>query len=325
MKIDKKKIDKQLRFKGRLMFFVKAKNFKSFKMKYSFFAAFARFFLSGRKIKGIASEEKKIQGRDGNDVRIRIYRPKDQQNNELLPGLLWIHGGGYALGVPEVDKPYFKTFLKAARAVIVSPDYRLSVKEPYPAAFDDCYDALLWMKSHAEELGIKDDQIMVGGDSAGGGLATAITQRARDTKEVAISFQMPLYPMLDDRLATSSMKDNDAPIWDEKTNRAAWQLYLGELYGKEDVPPYAAPSRAANYEGLPPTFTFAGELEPFKDEIIEYVGKLEKAGVPVEFKIYEGAYHGFDTIAPRAEISKQATESLAKAFAYAIENYFAPQ
>lgn len=325
MKINGKMIDKQLRFKGRMMFFTRSKNVKWFKRKYGFFAKMARLFLGGRNIRGINCSQMSIQGRDGNSIRLRIYRPKDYRENELLPAILWLHGGGFAIGVPELVKPYAKTFLKNSRVVIVCPDYRLSTEAPYPAAFNDSCDALLYMKEHSKELGIKDDQIMVGGDSAGGGLTAAITLYARDTKEVAISFQMPLYPMLDDRMETASMKDNNAPVWDEATNRCAWKLYLDGLYGKDDVPHYAAPGRAINYEGLPPTFTFAGQLEPFRDEIIAYVNNLKEAGIPVEFHLYEAAYHGFDTVAPRADISKDSKERLAKALAYAIEHYYAPQ
>lgn len=151
----------------------------------------------------------------------------------------------------------------------------MSIDAPYPAALYDCYDALLWMKQKSTELKIRSNQIAVGGESAGGGLAAALTLYARDKKEVNIAFQIPLYPMIDDRNKTASALDNNAPIWNSRTNGWAWKLYLGDYYGK-DVPSYAAAARATDYSGLPPTITFVGELEPFRDEVITYVNHFKE-------------------------------------------------
>ncbi|MGM0900694.1 MAG: alpha/beta hydrolase fold domain-containing protein [Bacillota bacterium] len=152
---------------------------------------------------------------------------------------------------------------------------------------------------------------MVGGESAGGGLAAALSLYARDTKEVNIAYQMPLYPMMDDRMTTELARENNAPIWNSTTNRWAWKLYLGELFEK-DVPVYAAAARATDYRNLPPTITFVGDIEPFRDETIQYVTNLKEAGIPVDFELYKGCYHGFDIISPTAEISKKATSFFIK-------------
>jgi acetyl esterase/lipase len=144
--------------------------------------------------------------------------------------------------------------------------------------------ALLWMKDYAKELGIRKNQLMVGGDSAGGRLTAALSIYARDKGEVAIAFQMPQHPMLDDRMTTESAKDNNAPVWNAKSNFYVWKPYLGELYGTSEMPYYAAPARAENYKGLTTTATFVGELEPFRDETIQYVESLRKAEDPVEFQ-----------------------------------------
>ena len=115
-------------------------------------------------------------------------------------GVLWIHGGGYISGMKEmVYISRAVELVKSFGAVVVSPGYRLAPLSPYPAAIDDCYAALLYMKQHAAELGVREDQLMVGGESAGGGLCAAVCIRARDSGEANIAFQMPLYPMLDDR------------------------------------------------------------------------------------------------------------------------------
>ena len=165
---------------------------------------------------------------------------------------------------------------------------------------------------------------MVGGESAGGGLTTALSLYARDKGEVNIAFQMPLYPMIDDRMITESARNNNAPVWNSNLNERAWKLYLGELYGK-DVPMYAAAARATDYKNLPPTVTFVGDLEPFRDETIEYVENLKKAGVPVKFEVYKGCYHGFDIACPDADISKKAIKFFIESFKYAVNNYFAAQ
>lgn len=271
----------------------------------------------------IEFSEEWIFRKDGSKMRICIFRPLNAK--EAAPGVLWMHGGGYALGFPEMSKIYAKKFLQVKNCVFVAPDYRLSIEAPYPAALEDNYAVLLWMKNHAKELGISDNQLMVGGDSAGGGLTAALTLYARDKGEVNIAFQMPLYPMLDDRMITESSKNNDAPVWNSKSNFNGWKLYLGSLFGTPNIPCYAAAARSEDYSNLPPTATFVGDLEPFRDETIQYVGNLKKAGIPVEFQIFKGCYHGFDQICPRAEITKKALEFIANSFKYAAEHYFAEQ
>lgn len=264
--------------------------------------------------------EEWIPRKDGSKLRICIFKPLEYKEN--VPGVLWLHGGGYALGAPEQAEVMAKKLMEASNCVVTAPDYRLSVHAPYPAALEDSYEALLWMKNHAKELGIRDDQLMVGGDSAGGGLTAALSLYARDKGEVSIAFQMPLYPMLDDRMTTESAQDNNAPVWNSKSNRICWKLYLGELFGTTDVPYYAAPARAGNYSNLPPTAAFVGDLEPFRDETVQYMENLKKAGVPVEFQIYKGCYHAFEQMCPKAEVSKKASEFITDSFKYAAENYF---
>ena len=161
------------------------------------------------------------------------------------------------------------------------------------------------MKDHAHALGIRSDQLIVGGVSAGGGLTAAISLRARDTGDVKIALQVPLYPMIDDRQETESARENNAPVWNSETNRWAWRLYLGELSGG-DVPAWAAPARATDLRGLPPTVTFVGDLEPFRDETVRYAERLKEAGVPVRFRVFERCFHAFDIVHPNAAVSLQA-------------------
>ena len=177
--------------------------------------------------------------------------------------------------------------------VVVSPAYRLSREAPYPAALDDCYDALLWMRDEAGSLGVRPDRFAVGGCSAGGGLTAAVSLLARDRGDVRLAFQLPIYPMLDDRGTTPSAVGNDAPVWDSRTNDSAWRLYLGDLYGSDDVPYTAAPSRAEDLSGLPPTLVSVGAIDGFFDEDVDYAQRLTDAGVPVDIRVYAGACHAF--------------------------------
>ena len=210
---------------------------------------------------------------------------------------------------------------KGWTGVVVSPGYRLALTAPYPAAVNDCYDALLCLKNHAKSFGINPNQIMVGGESAGGGLCAALCMMARDKGEVHIAYQMPLYPMLDN-FDTESSADNHGRIWNTRRNHLAWMLYLRQDV-KKMVSPYAAPARQKNYKGLPPAYTFVGNGEPFYSETRTYIENLRKAGVEAELDIYPSDMHAFDMMAPDEPLSKQAAERFDQHFEYAREHYFA--
>lgn len=251
-----------------------------------------------------------ISRKDKSQLRLMIMKPQKREKN--CTGVLWIHGGGYALGMPEMACMSMARFL-AEECLLVLPDYTLSATAPYPAALNDCYQALLWMRDHAKELEIDPDKIMVGGESAGGGLAIAVCMMARDRGDMKIACQMPLYPMIDDRMNTPSMVDNDAPVWNEKNSRKAWELYKGNLAG-DCVPKYLAPSRETDYSDLPPAITFVGSLDPFFDETMSYVENLKQAGVPVACYCCKGGFHAFDMIVPGADKSKKAVEFFLRNF-----------
>lgn len=281
-------------------------------------------WLRRRVPRGLTRSEEHVTRPDGSTLRLLVYR-SSRRSGPDAPGLLWIHGGGYATGAAEYEAAGLRPLISGSGAVVVTPDYRLSTEAPYPAALDDCYTALLWLRDHAPRLGVRSDQLAVGGASAGGGLTAATTLAARDRGEVKVAFQMPIYPMIDDRGDNDSTRDNDAPIWDAVTNRSAWRLYLGDLFGTDDVPAYAAPARATDLAGLPPTMTYVGDLEAFRDETVRYVEQLRAAGVPVEFREFPGAYHGFDAIVPKAAVSVAARAFRDQWFGYAVRTYFAPQ
>lgn len=323
MKVTRKMVNKQLRFRGILLdrLVTKSTEEEFIQSMHNSKAQMDKRF-KGKDVEGLDCSEEWVSRGDGSSIRVRIYKPRAPMKE--MPGVLWVHGGGYAQGVPEMSGDMYKRLIDTSDCVIVAPDYRLAIDAPYPAALDDCYKVLLWMKNHAKELGIREDQLMTGGESAGGGLTVALALLARDRGDVNLAFQMPLYPMLDDRMLSESARDNNAYVWNSETNRWGWKLYLGDLFGKH-VPIYAAAARAADYRGLPPAVTFVGDIEPFRDETIGYVERLRAAGIPVDFRIYKGAYHGFDIIHPKADISKAARDFLMESFKYATGHYFARQ
>lgn len=261
-----------------------------------------------------------IPRRDGKYIPTLVLSSKVKAKN--APGILWIHGGGYMTGMKEmIHMSRAIDLVKTYGATVISPGYRLSVTKPFPAAIEDCYDALVYLKNHTEELGINKNQIMVGGESAGGGLCVAVCMMARDTGEVNIAYQMPLYPMLDN-LDTETSENNHGKVWNTRRNHIAWKLYLGKN-GKDKVSPYAAPARQTDYAHLPPAYTFVGDGEPFYAETCTYIENLRKAGIEAEMDVYESDMHAFDMMKPKLEISKNAALQFNKHFEYALEHYFA--
>ena len=227
-------------------------------------------------------------------MKVIILGPETQEN--LRPGLLWIHGGGYVMGYAAMAYVTMGRILaKHFCCVLVAPEYRKATKAPYPAALEDCYAALKYLWDHADELGVDRNRIIVGGESAGGGLAAAVCIYARDRGEVPVSFQIPLYPMLDCR-DTESSRHSHSHGWGTRRNHWGWHWYLRDLYGMDNVPAYASPSRETNYAGLPPCYTYVEDGEPFRDETITYTEKLREAGVEAHVDIFHGNIHGFDVL-----------------------------
>ena len=228
-------------------------------------------------------------------VRVWLFRPA--AGSGTTPGLLWIHGGGYLIGSPGQDVELCRRYARELGATVASVDYRLAPEHQYPAALDDCYAALLWL---AGLPGVDRSRIAIGGASAGGGLAAALTQMAHDRGEVQVAAQLLTYPMLDDR--TSQRTDAMKPgmrLWDKGSNRFGWAAYLGNA-----DPAVAVPARRDDLRGLPPAWVGVGTLDLFHDEDLAYAERLRAAGVPCEVELVPGAFHGFDGMAPKAEVSR---------------------
>jgi len=274
----------------------------------------------GKNVKNLDNEEIYIPSRNnGPKIRLKVYKP--QKTSTKLPIMLYLHGGGFAIGCPEQYGTIYKQFIEKRPCIIVAPDYRKSIKDPYPAGFNDCYDTLLWINENSNALGAMKNNIIVAGHSAGGGLTAAVTLKARDTQDVNIAFQMPFYPMLDDRQASKSAQFI-VPIWDVHSNKICWDLYLRTLKENHlETPFYAAPARNKDYTNFPPTIAFVGEWEPFSDETVEYVENLRKYNIPTEFKFYKGCFHGFDVFAANTEVGKDAIKFTYDRYARYYDRY----
>ena len=275
----------------------------------------ARTFLSGRdgEITGLEKldivEQLARPSLEGQAVPVRIYSPTAYESS--LPGLLYIHGGGFILGTLEDDHAFLAWLALEAGAVVVSVDYRLAPEHPFPAGLDDCYAALCWMAENAEQLGVDPERIAVAGASAGGALAAGVALLARDRQGPSICMQLLTSPVLDDRLETPSMiRFVDTPVWNAKSAALSWRYYLGE--SPDDVSYYAAPARAADLAHLPPAYITTAEFDPLRDEGILYALRLLQAGVTVELHNFAGTFHGSELV-ETAEVAQRQIAGLLNA------------
>lgn len=243
-----------------------------------------------------------------------------QSQAQHRPAMLWAHGGGHVGGKVEVYDHANAAIAEELDMVVIAPSYRKAPTYPFPADLDDCYAALRWMQDNAEELGIDPTRIAVCGDSAGGGIAAGIVQRAIDDGH-PVAFQGLVYPMLDHRTEVKQAALDDARgsnargkfIWTRGLNTAAWKMYLGDDHLEKELPAYASPFYREDFTGFPPTWIGVGGLDLFFDESQEFAERLEAAGVDVEFTEYESAYHGFEHMAAEAVTTKKRYADLIEA------------
>jgi acetyl esterase len=249
-------------------------------------------------------------------VPIRIYKPLAA--GEPLPVLMWFHGGGFVLGgVKECDAEGRDLATRTGCAV-VSVDYRLAPEHPFPAAPDDCFAATKWVFDHATELAVDASRIAVGGDSAGGSLAAAVALMARDRGGPALVFQLLVYPVTDQvSLETKSHLENAEGYF--LTRRAIFWFrdhYVPKVGDRRS--PYASPLHAESLEGLPPALVITAEYDPLRDEGEAYAARLERAGVRVVMRRYDGMIHGFFSLGSLLDQGKTAMADAASALANAF-------
>ena len=196
-----------------------------------------------------------------------------------------MHGGGYIVGRARADY-HGVGFAENAGCTVVSVDYRLAPESTYKESIADCFAALNWMVGNAGDLGIDRARIAIGGGSAGGGLTAGLAHYNRDQGGPALTLQLMLYPMIDDRHDSPSGHEITHPkVWHRQVSLAAWKMYLGAEYGRDQVSPYAAAARAKDFSDLPPAFVTVGALDLFRDENIDYAQRLMAAGVPTDLQV----------------------------------------
>lgn len=252
---------------------------------------------------------------DGSSLRVRRYRP---EGAAVQPALVYFHGGGFVFGAPEDEDLRCIYYAREAACTVLSVDYRLAPEHPYPAGLEDCILAWQSITRQAAALGIDSARMALGGASAGGGLAAATAIALRDLGLPPPLLQLLIYPVLDDRLDTPSMHScGDTPVWNRKTARKSWAMYLGQA-GKGTVPDTAAPARVSNLSGLPPAYLATAEHDPLRDEGLAFGLRLLQHGISVELHNYAGTLHGFDVLAAGSKLSQCALLEQARALAGAL-------
>lgn len=227
------------------------------------------------------------------------------------PAVLHIHGGGYILGHARDARQMIVDLANAHDCVAITVEYRLAPETTFPGSLEDNYAALRWMHTNAKELGIDVSRIAVKGESAGGGHAAALAIAARDRGEFKLCLQVLIYPMLDDRTGSTRKLPPfmGQYVWTPEYNRLGWTSLLGVPAGSANVPANSVPARVENLAGLPPAWIGVGSIDLFAPEDLEYAQRLMAAGVPAEFDLVPGGYHGFDGIAADASLSNQFKNS----------------
>ena len=258
--------------------------------------------LEGR---NISHREVRIPGYEGADITLSIFARND--HDAAGPGIYHTHGGGMIIGDRFTGIEVPLEWVERFDAVCVSVEYRLAPEFPDPYLVEDCYAGLVWTAGHAGELGIDPSHLIIGGGSAGGGLAAGTTLLARDRQGPRLSGQVLIYPMLDDRNQTVSANQfAGIGVWDRGSNQTGWAACLGERCGTDDVSIYAAPARATDLSGLPPTFIDVASAEVFRDEAVAYASQIWADGGVAELHVWPGGFQGFDLFAPHAQIAQAA-------------------
>ena len=257
---------------------------------------------------GLVIEDLEVQGPLGAPaVPVRTYRPVGGGTGG---GVLYIHGGGFTAGSIDSEQAVAVEIAREVDVVVVSVGYRLAPEDPFPAGLDDCYAALTWFHDQAPGLGVDPLRIGVLGQSAGGGLAAGLALLARDRGGPALCFQYLGIPELDHRLKTWSMTNFvDTPLFNLPSAELSWRLYLAD--DAIDVSPYASPSRATDFTGLPPAYIATMEFDPLRDEGINYATALLRAGVSCELHSFPGTFHGSALVAAADATRRSNAEMVA--------------
>ncbi|AAB89533.1 carboxylesterase (estA) [Archaeoglobus fulgidus DSM 4304] len=249
-------------------------------------------------------EDRTIKGRNG-DIRVRVYQQKPDS-----PVLVYYHGGGFVICSIESHDALCRRIARLSNSTVVSVDYRLAPEHKFPAAVYDCYDATKWVAENAEELRIDPSKIFVGGDSAGGNLAAAVSIMARDSGEDFIKHQILIYPVVNFVAPTPSLLEFGEGLWilDQKIMSWFSEQYFSR---EEDKFNPLASVIFADLENLPPALIITAEYDPLRDEGEVFGQMLRRAGVEASIVRYRGVLHGFINYYPVLKAARDAINQIA--------------
>jgi acetyl esterase len=233
-------------------------------------------------------EDRTITGPAGS-LTVRIYAPG---RGQLLPALVYFHGGGWVLGNLDTHDAVCRALTNSAGCITIAVDYRLAPEHKFPAALEDCYVATCWVAENANQLGVNPARIAVGGDSAGGNLAASVALMAQERKGPPLRFQLLVYPVTDDAMDTPSHRAFAEGFFLTRPDMEwFWNHYAPDEASRESK--FVCPAKATDLRGLPPAMIITAEFDPLRDEGERYAARLQAAGVPVTLKRYPGMVHGF--------------------------------
>jgi acetyl esterase len=249
---------------------------------------------------------------DGGSVPVHIYTP---EGKGPFPVMVYYHGGGFVIADTKTYDASPRALAKMAKAIMVAVDYRQAPEHKFPTAPNDAYAAYLWTTQHAAEFNGDPKRVAVGGESAGGELATVVSMMARDKHAQMPVHELLVYPITDNDMNTPSYQRNA----NAKPLNKPMMAWFFKYYGADPTSPYALPMKAASLKGLPPATIVAAEIDPLMSEGQAYADKLRKDGVKVDYKLYKGVTHeffGMGAVVPEAKDAEQfAADGLKKAFA----------
>ena len=227
-------------------------------------------------------------------VPVRIYRAGQ-------PAIVYCHAGGFVLGNLDTDHRQCVELARRGRCTVISVDYRLAPEHPFPAALDDAMAVLRWVAASATAPGVDPALLGVAGSSAGATLAAGLTHGAADGSLPAIAFQLLHQPVLDDRETASKAEFCTSPAFDGEAADLMWRYYLGPDAGLAG----AVPARRSQLSGLPTALITCAEIDPFRDEAVDYGLQLLRAGVSTELHVFARTCHGFDSLLPDWSVAEQ--------------------
>ncbi len=235
---------------------------------------------------------------------VRVYRPSEATD---LPVLMYLHGGGFALGDLDMHDEYLRNLANAAGVVIVSVDYRLAPEYPYPAGLDDCVDVWSWLQTGSAEVPGDVSRLGVGGDSAGGSLSFALALRARDEglgvpKAVVTAYGTTEMRVSNPELGAEGLLTNGDCEW-------FWDMYTSDPAQRAE--PYCSPAAATDLSNLGANLVITAEYDPTRDATEDYARRLRAAGNPVTLTRYDGELHGFFTILRLSEARRALDQVVA--------------